>query len=298
MKLNLYQYLISGIIIVGAVLSLFSQNGFAEPTFTGDAAADFTGPDVVTIEDLTNDVGIPAPDFPPGSMTGWDMRAIYLEYDPATDTMYVGVDCVVICGDADNDGDPNTTGPILGQPASEGGLGGTDVADWGSGESFGLIFDTNDDGTFEVVVGIKNSDDISTFGAYNYSGRAGTQLRNSGWGAALPNAVSLYAPTSVDAPDLEFSIADFSTLPGFTAGNTALSYQVHAGMGSAVDDGIGEDFTTGITGVTPTPAPPTETPTNTPVPPTDTPTNTPAPPTNTPTNTSTNTPVPPTNTST
>ncbi|MCB0085205.1 MAG: hypothetical protein KDE47_29900, partial [Caldilineaceae bacterium] len=74
MKLNLYQYLISGIIIVGAVLSLFSQNGFAEPTFTGDAAADFTGPDVVTIEDLTNDVGIPAPDFPPGSMTGWDMR--------------------------------------------------------------------------------------------------------------------------------------------------------------------------------------------------------------------------------
>ncbi|MEZ4662260.1 MAG: hypothetical protein R2911_32315 [Caldilineaceae bacterium] len=302
MKLHFYQYLISGILIVGVVLSLFSGVGFAAPTFTGDAAADFTGADVVTITDLTNDVGIPAPDFPPGSVSGWDMRAIYLEYDAATDTLYVGVDCVVICGDADNDGDPNTTGPILGKPASEGGLGGADVADWGSGESFGLIFDTNNDGAFEVVVGVKNSQDISTFGAYNFSGRTGTQLRNTGWGAALSNVVSLYAPTSADAPDLEFTIENFSTLPGFTAGDTALSYQVHAGMGSGVDDGIGEDFTTGVTGITPTPAPPTDTPTNTPVPPTstpipptDTPTNTPIPPTSTPIP-PTNTPVPPTST--
>jgi sortase A len=288
----------------------FPRLSAAAPTFTGDAAADFTGSNAARIADIEGDVGMPAPDFPAGSISGWDMRAIYLEYDPVADVLYVGIDCIVICGDADNDGDPNTTGPILGKPVSDGGLGGQDIADWGRGEAFGLLIDTNNDfdgvnGDFEVVVGIRNSATIAEFGAYVYTGRIGAQLRNTGWGEALPNTVALFAPTGADVPDLEFTIADFSTLPGFNGAVT--SYKVHAAMGSIVDDGIGEDFAPNQSApveVTPTP---TNTPTSTPLPtetPTATPTNTlvpTEPPTNTPTATPTNTLVPtepPTNTPT
>ncbi len=235
--------------LIFTVTLFFSVSQFmrAAPIFTGDAAADFTGPDTVMLADLEADVGMPSPDFSADARSGWDMRAVYLAYDPATDILYVGIDCIVICGDADGDGDPNITGPILGKPASEGGLGGTDVADFGRGESFALLIDTNNDfadgsGNFEVVVGVKNSDDLSTFGAYVYTGSIGNQLRDAGWGAQLPNVTTLYAPPSATVQDLEFTIENFSTLPGFTPGEPVLAYKVHMAMGSIVDDGIGEDF--------------------------------------------------------
>lgn len=270
----------------------------AAPTFTGDAAADFANTNAVRFDDLTNDVGLPAPDFPADAVSGWDMQAVYLEYDPATDILYVGIDCVVICGDADGDGDPNSTGDILGKPVGEGGLGGEDVADWGRGESFGMLIDTNNnfdgtDGDFEVVVGIRNRDTIAEFGAFAYTGRIGGQLRNTGWGTdPLPNAVELFASPSSSAPDLEFTIADFSTLPGFDGGDV-LRYKVHVAMGSIVDDGIGEDFAPDQqepVEITPTP---TTIPTDTPVPPTETPVPTETPTaTNTPSATPTDTPIP------
>lgn len=288
----------TAVLFVFSLLLTVQRFTLAAPTFTGDAAADFTSPDAVSVTDIEGDVGMPFPDFPADARSGWDIRAVYLEYDPATDILYVGIDCVVICGDADGDGDPNVTGPILGKPASEGGLGGTDVADFGRGESFALLIDTNNDftggsGNFEVVVGVKNSTDLSTFGAYEYTGRIGSQLRDQGWGAQLANVTTLFAPPSATTPDIEFSIENFSTLPGFTAGAPVLSYKVHMGMGSIVDDGIGEDFAPNprspieIT-ATPTPAV-TDTPTATA---TDVPTDTPTPaPTNTPTTAPTDTPT-------
>ncbi len=290
------------ILTVTLILSV-SRFTLAAPTFTGDAAADFTGPDAVMLADLEADVGMPSPDFAADARSGWDMRAVYLEYDPAADILYVGIDCIIICGDADGDGDPNVTGPILGKPASEGGLGGSDVADFGRGESFALLIDTNNDfangsGNFEVVVGVKNSDDLSSFGAYAYTGNIGNQLRDTGWGAQLPNVTTLYAPPSATVQDLEFTIENFSALPGFMPGAPVLAYKVHMAMGSIVDDGIGEDFApnprtpleitaTPTTVPTDTPtATPTETPTLTATPtltptativPTETPTATPTP---------------------
>ena len=284
--------LITAILTITLLFTL-AQLTLAAPTFTGDATADFTSPDAVMLADLEADVGMPSPDFPADARSGWDMRAVYLEYDEATDILYVGIDCIVICGDADGDGDPNVTGPILGKPASEGGLGGTDVADFGRGESFALLIDTNNDfadgsGNFEVVVGVKNSDDLSSFGAYAYTGNIGNQLRDAGWGERLPNVTTLYAPTSATVPDLEFTIEAFSTLPGFTPGQPVLAYKVHMAMGSIVDDGIGEDFA-------PNPRTPVEitaTPTTVP---SETPTATPTvteTPTLTPTVTATHTPTP------
>jgi len=58
------------------------------------------------------DVGLPN-QFEEGTISGWDMNAIYLDYDIASDTLYVGIDCFGICGDADGDGDPGATGAVL-----------------------------------------------------------------------------------------------------------------------------------------------------------------------------------------
>lgn len=45
----------------------------AAPTFTGNAAADFTGPSVIKINDRTTpDVGLPGA-FPQGTISGFDM---------------------------------------------------------------------------------------------------------------------------------------------------------------------------------------------------------------------------------
>ena len=308
MKRNLKIMLMSAMVLAVAFLAVQLRHSFAAPNFTGDAAADFTSPAAVKVDDPEADVGMPAPDFGPEARSGWDIKAVYLEYDPAADTLYVGIDCVVICGDADGDGDPSVTGPILGKPVSEGGLGGTDVPDFGRGEAFALLIDTNNDftgasGNFEVVVGVKSNDDLNAYGIYQYPGTIGNQLRDRGWGARLPNVTSIFASPSATAPDLEFTIANFSTLPGFPPGQPVLAYKVHMAMRSVVDDGIGEDFAPNqpipieIT-ATPTP-PPTETPKTTATePPTLTPTITPTTViTNTPTVTPTpETPVTPTNT--
>ncbi len=307
MKLRVRYLVIGALLLTLSILLFVHSTIVAAPIFTGDAAADFKSPGVIKIADMEGDVGMPVPDFPVGTRSGWDMRTVYLEYDQAADTMYVGIDCIVICGDADNDGNPNTTGPILGKAVGEGGLGGKDVADFGPGESFGLIIDTNNDftgttGAFDVVIGVKNSDSLANLGAYAYTGDVGGQLRNEGWGAKLPNAVTLFAPPSATTPDLEFAIANFSTLPGFPTGQPIRSYKLQMAMGSIVDDGIGEDYAPDQLKpieITPTPTPtappvtatPTETAT---VAPTDTSTITPTLPPATATPTDTPTMLPPT----
>ncbi|CAN5621072.1 hypothetical protein BH10CHL1_BH10CHL1_40940 [soil metagenome] len=243
-----------GVVFV-ALVALFRPLGttqtMAAPVFTGDAAADFVGPDVITLNDrAAPDVGLPYPEpptttvgFPTSTVSGFDMRAVYLNYDRATDTMYVGVDCFVICGDADGDGDPNATGPILTA------LSGTDAPNFGAGESFGLIIDTDNDyitstntGKFDVVVGVRDAFTLSQIGVYSYTGGIGQQLVDNTWGAKLPFTVTLFAAPSTGTPDLEFSIANFSKLPGFPSGDPLQPFKLHMGMGSNVDDGIGEDF--------------------------------------------------------
>ncbi|MEZ4622300.1 MAG: hypothetical protein R2867_43270 [Caldilineaceae bacterium] len=235
MQSFLHRYITPFTALLVVVTLFIPKLSTAAPTFTGDAAADFAGGNAARFADPVGDVGLPAPDFPAGSVSGWDIQTVYLEYDPATDILYVGIDCVVICGDADGDGDPNVTGPILGKPVSDGGLGGQDAADWGRGESFGLLIDTNNDfdgtnGNFEVVVGVRNSATIADFGAYLYTGRIGAQLRNTGWGDALPNAVALFAPTSSTVGDLEFTIADFPRYLVLTVRSTALQNSCGYGL--------------------------------------------------------------------
>jgi LPXTG-site transpeptidase (sortase) family protein len=259
----------------------------AVPAFTGDAPVDFTGSNVIKLDDPSSapgvpDVGLPV-QFPTTTISGWDINAVYLEYDHGTDTLYVGIDCFVICGDADSDGDPGTSGPILSS------LQGSDLANFASTEAVTVLFDTDNDfmgngqGDFEAVVGVSSTQDVTAFGAYNFTGTPGNP--SFGFSTPLSNTVVLFQNPSAAAPDLEFSIANFSTLPGFTfTPGEAFTFKVNIFMGSLEDDGIGEDFMPGPNSSIPVqPPPPTPTPTETA---TNTPTET-ATPTQTPTATAT-----------
>ncbi|MBV7331015.1 sortase [Chloroflexi bacterium TSY] len=281
--------IVLALLIIAIFLPFSQMRAFAIPVFTGDAPADFTSPNVVRIDDPNGrDVGLPL-QFPPERISGWDMNALFMEYDYDTDVLYVGIDCFEICGDADSDGDPGTNGPILEE------VMGIDNPDLGGTESFTFLIDTDNDcqpgttGDFEVVVGVAIEEDISSFAAYNFNGSP--LAPGLGFGEPLTNTVILFASPNITAPDLEFSIANFSDLPefDFTPGE-AFDFQIAVFMGSIEDDGIGEDHLPGngeCTSVPPfvTPTPtPTETPPDTATPtisptptPTDTPTITPPP---------------------
>jgi len=120
---------------------------------TGDAAVDFADTSidprnnrprnfgVVRILDGNADFGAENPDvgvpqqLPPGTLSGWDIRAIFFQYDDIEDELLIGVDCYGVCGDADGDGDPGSASPELRA------LGGQDLPDLARGEGIALVLD-------------------------------------------------------------------------------------------------------------------------------------------------------------
>jgi hypothetical protein len=223
-------------VLILALTALMVTAASALPVFSGDVPADFTAADVVQFDDPI-DVGV-ADTAPPGIISGWDIASIYFDYEVDTDIMYVGIDCYGICGDADGDGNPANTAAWMSA------LWGQDLPDLSGTENIGLLIDTNNDGTFEVVVGVSALTDIYSFGAYKFVGIP--LLPGFGFGPPLANATAFYASPSGAAPDLEFSIADFSMLPDltFTSGGS-FEFYMRAFAGSLQDDGVGEDFVEG-----------------------------------------------------
>ena len=216
---------------------------FAQPTFTGNAPADFTQPDTVIIADPggVDDVGLPI-QAPLGTVSGWDVVALYFDYDHTADIMYIGVDTFGICGDVDGDGNPGGTAAWLA------GVGGVDFPNLSGTESFTLLIDTDGDYVsgsggpgIEVVVGVDDFYDITAFGTYNFVGDPFAP--QAGFGAVLPNTTALFANPSAAAPDMEFTIANFSTLPDFTfTPGQAFTFWINLFMGSFQDDGVGEEY--------------------------------------------------------
>ena len=206
----------------------------ATVTFTGDVTVDFVGPGILVIPDPggVGDVGLPGI-APPGTISGWDMEDLRLTYDSATDTLYVGINTPRIAGDADGDGNPGGTSNWLATND------GTDLPDLGGTETIAVYFDLNQDGTFDVIAGVGGTTDITGFTVAQFDGSPFNPAL--AFGAALPaNTGSYYANPSAAAPHFEFTILDFSTLPGQDA--MLGSFRVWAFMGSLHDDGIGEDY--------------------------------------------------------
>jgi hypothetical protein len=150
--------------------------------------------------------------------------------------MYVGINVQTILGDADGDGNPSVTSAYLSA------LGGTDVPNLGGTERAAVYFDLNQDGDWDVIAGISGVTDYSGFSvnvftylpappyfspAFNF----GTPLpTNTGTKSANPDAAH---------PDLEFTITNWSALPGHDG---SAGFTVGAHIGSGEDAGIGEDF--------------------------------------------------------
>lgn len=108
------------------IFALLLASSVAQITFTGNAAVDFN-PNVLsadvlkTFVQVNNTASLVVGDYP-GRKSGFDIAALYFQYDYKTDTLHVGIDCWGVCGDADGDGDPSvsTTYPILDFPRLDG----------------------------------------------------------------------------------------------------------------------------------------------------------------------------------
>ncbi|MBI1853207.1 MAG: hypothetical protein HYR85_22955 [Planctomycetes bacterium] len=212
------------------------------PTFTGNVPADFGAAGVIKealiIPDFSGvgDVGIPS-NFPPGTISGWDLEDLRLFYDLHNDVMYVGINFAGIAGDADGDGDGGRTSAAL---AANNGI---DFPNFGDSESFAVLFDTNRDGVGDVIAGVSALVDISGF---TVASAIPGSFPPFGFGAPLPEHTgALFALANAGAPDIEFAIPGFSQLPGFPAEinrfDQPLMFNVMAFAGSLADDGFGED---------------------------------------------------------
>jgi len=200
----------------------------AQPIFTGDVEADFTGPSVLTFVDPGGqELTVPG-NTPPGS--GWDIKDLRLAYDPATHILYVGVNSYNTVGDADSDGDDAT--------ATYG--GGVDIDNLGGTECVSVYFDLDQDGTYDVIAGVPADGDISDFSVNVY---AGSWLY---FGAQLATHIgTVYYNPDAGHPDFEFTILDFDGLPNQDGQLGAFNFG--AFMGSLDDLNIGEDFLVGST---------------------------------------------------
>ncbi len=242
---NRYLRLAAGIWrVFSSLCSTFIIIGIAQanPVFTGDACVDFNNCAAARFDDSGSmDVGLPL-QFPAETIVGWDVKTLYFFYNRSMDTMFVGVDFSGIAGDADGDGDPGRTGLILAS------LDGFDEPNLGGTESVVLLMDTNMDKLYELAVGVNGTADISSFGTYDFLHRKyGPAF---GFGNRLsPDPTTLYASPNASRPDIEFSIAHFSKLPGFSfSPSESFSFRTTLFAGSLVDMGIGDDLVPGPAG--------------------------------------------------
>lgn len=215
----------------------------AHIVFTGDATADFTRSngnwryyqDNPSVLGEFPDVGMPRIVYDADAISGWDMRGIYLAYSPRTDLLFVGIDCFGICGDADGNGDPAT---IL-QPQA------LDLPNLDQSETFSLMLDTNNDGSYDIIVGVPSTRDCSSIeciGAYLYDGQGGISPGFRYSGQRLNFTVSLHCNPSRSCPDIEFTLDGWSAAPGLRTRPFEWRFAFEAFAGSYVDGGIGEDF--------------------------------------------------------
>ena len=182
------------------------------------------------IADAYGDVGLPI-NAPDGTFSGWDITGLELTYDEATDTMRVRINVGTILGDADGDGDPGAASAWLAAN------GGSDIPNLGSSEAAAVFFDLNQDGDYDVIAGISGSTDYYGFSVNEFSGSFSPAYN---FGTPFPGSTGSISPNpSAANPDLEFSIVNWSTLPGHDG---SPGFCVGAYLGSGDDAGIGEDF--------------------------------------------------------
>lgn len=231
-------------------LLLLLTLAIASPAFsqaivmTGDVQADFPASNY--FPDSTSGCDVVLPPQLADRPCGWDIQGVAISYDHVWDVLYVGVDFSGVAGDADGDGDPNGTGPVLQS------LGGVDQPFLGGSESVIVGIDANDDGVLDILVG--NPLGANLTGACTADFVPGMPDIRQAFGALRPvNQPEVIGGLSAQQPDIEFSIPGFSWISYefTTAGQQNLGFYVWAG--SDDDASIGHDATSDTGTTTPQP---------------------------------------------
>ncbi len=220
-----------------AVALLAARPALAVP-LTGDVAADFSAsdPSVWVVPDRLNDVSQPQWVTDRGWTTGWNMSDLRTSYDRASDTLFVGVNFVGIAGDIDGNGDPGVADPMTLSTH------GMDLPNLGGRESITVAIDTDLSGQPDVVAGVPADKSQAGTGINGFN-VARYQPTNQGiqfsYGETLAAHMGALAfdPSSAH-PDFEFTVANFSRLPGL---DLIKGFGIQAYAGSSDDVIVGED---------------------------------------------------------
>ena len=225
-------------------------------TFTGNVANDFntaTNPGVVVITDSLhqNDpahIAQPTWMTNEGLVSGWNIKDVRLDYNSATDTMYVGVNTYGVAGDVYGGGTP---------PAGTTSVG-TNPANFGGDKAMAVgfaplsgAFSTFNLPTPVVVAGIsgdktQTGTGLDGFTVAKYAGGTGPGNLDlvTGFGQTLTNGLGNLAfnPNS-QHPGFEFTITNFSQLLGANPAN-GLVVMTQDGSTSSVQ--FGKDELVGV----------------------------------------------------
>ena len=105
--------------------------------------------------------------------------------------------------------------------------------------------DTNNDGAFDIIVGVPSSGDCATVdcvGVYIYDNAENLSPGYRYSGTRLNYAVSFHCNPSMSCQDLEFTLDNWSKIPGLRTNPYEWRFGFEAFAGSFTDGGIGEDF--------------------------------------------------------
>jgi hypothetical protein len=219
--------------------TLWATTATAQPIFTGHANLDFDLEGAVHIDDPGGvDVGVPS-SFPPGTISGMDVKTLHACMDDPADggTLYLALETYGIAGDLDGNGDPSGTAAWLTA------TGGVDLPDFSGAEHLAIRIDLDGDAKPEIVIGVSPFVGLSQVGLFEWldSGLPGG-LPGGEFGAALDNwsVEAAYFPEA-GRPHLEFSIGQFQELLGITAGDGAKTIGLGFEIGSLTGGGVGSD---------------------------------------------------------
>jgi hypothetical protein len=227
--------------------ALGARTASADPiTLTGVVERDFDQANPsVRISPISTDpghIGVAPWITERGWVSGFSIKDVRSSYDEASDTLFVGVNTFGIAGDADGNGDPGGADPLT--TAS----GGIDLPNMGADKSIAIAIAPNGppgSGTFGtpvVVAGIPANKatagpGLNGFSVARYLNVNAGLSRN--FGESLPNHQGILAfNPSAEHPDFEFTIRNFSQIPGI---DPSQGFWMAAYAGSVKDVVVGED---------------------------------------------------------
>ncbi len=205
--------------------------------FTGDVENDFalTNQNVIRVLDFngqTGDVAQPQWMTDQGKINGWNVKDLRLNYDKATDTMYVGANFFGVAGDVDGNG---VVGTSTDQFKAAGGL---ELPNIGGRSSISVGFGPNSvNGSPTAVAGISGDKTQSGPGLNGFSVAAALSGQALGMNFG-PSLAANQGTLFNNGPDFEFTVNNFSKLPGI---NLANGIGVNLYAGSPDDLLVGED---------------------------------------------------------